>query len=409
MALTASEILDTDSEDELPPGWEERVTIEGKVYYANHELKATQWVHPSSGKKKQVTGELPYGWERKVMDDGNIVYIEYVNLHGLRERQNFTDCMRDSRYLIMSSAQEDVPRNPPFLSINKLKLTWLSWHVGTVCFPGFETARSLALHGATVTLACRDLGSAERCRKRIIAEHQQATVHTLHLDLASLRSVQNFVEEYKKLQWPLHMLILNAAVFGLPHTLTEDDLEMTFQVNHLSHFYLTSLLEDVLLASAPARVVVVSSESHRFTDLSVDNLCETKLSPSAGKHSDLRAYNLSKLCNVLFSNELHTRLGTRGVTANSLHPGNMMSSNISRNWWLYRLLFTLVRPFTKSMQQGAATTVYCATSQQLEGLGGMYFNNCCRCKPSDAAHDSKLATTLWDLSETIIRNRLSRS
>ena len=87
----------------------------------------------------------------------------------------------------------------------------------------------------------------------------------------------------------------------------------------------------------------------RFTDLSVDNISESKLSPSACKYSDLKAYNLSKLCNVLFSNELNNRLGTRGVTSNALHPGNMMSSNLSRNWWIYRLLFMLVRPFTKSM------------------------------------------------------------
>uniref|UniRef100_A0A8C5KI99 WW domain containing oxidoreductase n=1 Tax=Jaculus jaculus TaxID=51337 RepID=A0A8C5KI99_JACJA len=162
------------------------------------------------------------------------------------------------------------------------------------------------------------------------------------------------------------------AVFALPWSLTKDGLETTFQVNHLGHFYLVQLLQDVLCRSAPARIVVVSSESHRFTDINdfsgkLDFSC---LSPSQSDYWAMLAYNRSKLCNVLFSNELHRRLSPRGVTSNAVHPGNMMYSSIHRNWWVYTLLFTLARPFTKSMVSGGLlvpqTRFVCFT----EGAGG---------------------------------------
>lgn len=145
------------------------------------------------------------------------------------------------------------------------------------------------------------------------------------------------------------MLILNAGVFALPHELTSDGLERSFQVNHVGHFYLTKLLQHVLVKSAPSRVVTVSSESHRFSFLTNENISKEYLSPKdARSFTPMIAYNDTKLCNVLFSMELNKRLSKYGVYCNSLHPGNMMSTGISRNWWFYRLMFALVRPFTKS-------------------------------------------------------------
>ncbi|RMC09242.1 hypothetical protein DUI87_14250 [Hirundo rustica rustica] len=179
----------------------------------------------------------------------------------------------------------------------------------------------------------------------------KAKVEAMTLDLASLQSVQHFAEAFKSKNLPLHILICNAAVFGAPWSLTEDGLESTFQVNHLGHFYLVQLLEDVLRQSSPARVVVVSSESHRFTEIkdSSGKLDFSLLSPSKKEYWAMLAYNRSKLCNILFSNELNRRLSPHGVTSNSVHPGNMIYSSIHRNWWVYTLLFTLARPFTKSM------------------------------------------------------------
>ncbi|XP_066183659.1 WW domain-containing oxidoreductase isoform X3 [Sylvia atricapilla] len=273
---------------------------------------------------------------------------------------------------------------------------------------GFETAKSLALHGACVILACRSLARGNDAVQRILGEWHKAKVEAMTLDLASLQSVQHFAEAFKSKNLPLHVLICNAAVFGVPWSLTEDGLESTFQVNHLGHFYLVQLLEDVLRQSSPARVVVVSSESHRFTEIkdSSGKLDFSLLSPSQKEYWAMLAYNRSKLCNILFSNELNRRLSPHGVTSNSVHPGNMIYSSIHRSWWVYTLLFTLARPFTKSMQQGAATTVYCAVAAELEGLGGMYFNNCCRCLPSPQAQSDATATALWELSHRLIQERL---
>ncbi|XP_019391464.1 PREDICTED: WW domain-containing oxidoreductase isoform X2 [Crocodylus porosus] len=216
---------------------------------------------------------------------------------------------------------------------------------------GFETAKSFALHGAYVILACRNMSRASDAVQHILAEWHKAKVEAMTLDLASLHSVQHFAEAFKSKNVPLHILICNAAVFALPWSLTEDDLESTFQVNYLGNFYLVQLLQDVLCRSSPARVVMVSSESHRFTDIkdSSGKLDFSLLSPSKKEYWAMLAYNRSKLCNILFSNELNRRLSPHGVTSNAVHPGTMMYSSLHRNWWVYTLLFTLARPFTKSM------------------------------------------------------------
>ncbi|XP_031420101.2 WW domain-containing oxidoreductase [Clupea harengus] len=179
----------------------------------------------------------------------------------------------------------------------------------------------------------------------------KARVEAMLLDLASLRSVREFAEEFKAKKLPLHILVCNAAVFGQSWRLTEDGLESTFQVCHLGHFYLLQLLQDTLKRSAPARVVVVSSESHRFTELldSSGKLDLGLISPAQKEYWSMLAYNRAKLCNLLFSAELHRRLSPHGVTCNAVHPGNMMYTSIHRGWWLMTLLFTLARPFTKSM------------------------------------------------------------
>ncbi|KAK7115495.1 WW domain-containing oxidoreductase-like [Littorina saxatilis] len=406
MSASMESILDTDSEDEMAPGWEERVTVEGKVYYANHETKVTQWTHPSTGKKKTVKGELPYGWERCFGDDGTVFYVDHIN-----KKTTYTDprlaFAEEVKSSIMDFRQKFDGSSTALQILHGRDMgTKYVLVTGANSGIGLETARSLALHGATVIMACRNLNAARECRAAIVKEMPKAKVEVMHLDLASLRSVREFAETYKNTGWPLHILILNAAVFGVPWQETEDGLELTFQVNHLAHFYLTLLLQPVLVKSAPARVVVVSSESHRFSGLTKETVNLESLSPPASKYSDIRAYNHSKLCNVLFANMLCTKLGTQRVTVLSLHPGNMMSSSLARHWWLYRLLFTLVRPFTKSMQQGAATTVYCAVAKELEGVGGLYFNSCCRCEASPKAHDPDLAETLWQFSVKLLQSKV---
>lgn len=401
----SSQLYDTDSEDELPSGWEERVTTDGKVYYANHESRETQWKHPVTGKKKYVKGELPLGWERKVNEDGTVYFADHEN-----KKTTFTD----PRLAFAEELKES-----PLDFRQKFDGSSTAMHIlqgqvlhgtyalitGANCGIGFETARSLALHGATVIMACRNMESAHVSRAQIIKERQDSQVEILNLDLCSLKSVKHTAETYLQKGWPLHILILNAGVFGKGFSKTEDGIETTWQVNHLAQFYLTKLLTKRLIESAPARVVVVSSESHRFSDLKISNLNLGKLSPTADQFWHMSAYNNSKLCNILFANQLNKQLASNGVTVNSLHPGNMISTSLSRYSWLYRLLFSIVRPFTKSLQQGAATTVYCAVSNDLRNVGGEYFNNCCRCDSSGVSNDTNLAVALWRLSESVLESK----
>lgn len=176
---------------------------------------------------------------------------------------------------------------------------------------GFETARSLALHGCHVYFACRSQANAEEAIERIHNEKPSAgeRCYFVNLDLTSLRSVQQCVRELKTKISHIDMLILNAGVFALPHTLTEDGLETIFQVSHISHFYLTLSLEEYL--DHTSRVVVVSSESHRYSYLPTSHLNEQILSPPAQRFYSMLAYNNAKLCNVLFAKAL-TKVRTLG-------------------------------------------------------------------------------------------------
>ena len=243
------------------------------------------------------------------------------------------------------------------------------------------------------------------CRK-IRRERPKASVECIPLDLSSFDSVKTFVRMFLNRHRRLNYLLLNAGVLGLPFTLTENGYETTFQVNYLAHFYLTRLLETTLRESSPARVTALSAESHRYADIEDAelHLRSDKLSPrTAEDYVNILAYNNSKLCLQLFMYELHKRLKPHGVSANSCHPGNVVTSGLARNWWPYRLVFFLVRPFTKTLSQAAACPIYALTFKSHESLPpGAYFNNCQQCHPAMAALDDRLTTKLWSLSEKMI-------
>ncbi|KAF4518781.1 hypothetical protein B566_EDAN005401 [Ephemera danica] len=360
----AAILPDSDSEDELPPGWEERATTDGNVYYVQY---------------KQVNAE------------GKVFYVDHIN-----HRTTYADPR-----LAFAVEEKDHPGDfrqrfdASSTALQVLHGRDLSGKVAIVtganCGIGFETARTLALHGCSVVLGCRSISTAEEAIGKIKGEEKHTgPLECIQLDLTSLHS--------------LDFLILNAAVFALPFSLTEDDFEMHFQVNHLSHFYLTLMLKPELQATLGSRVVFVSSESHRMSWLTSSSISEERLSPrsAAQFQGSMAAYNDSKLCNVLASMELARRWGQFGIAVNSLHPGNLVSSSLSRNWWFYRLLFAFVRPFTKSLQQAASTSVFVATAPELVGVCGLYFNNCCRCQPSGPANDPELAKELWEISVGMI-------
>lgn len=402
---------ESDSEDELPPGWEERVTVDGSVFYANHLTKNTQWTHPRTGKKKKVSGDLPFGWQRCVdKNTGKVIYVDHEN-----RRTTYTD----PRLAFAVEEKEHVNDYRQRFDASSTALQVLHGRdlngkialiTGANTGIGFETAKSLAKHGSSVVMACRNLAAAEEAINQIREDKPIAGDNciAIHLDLTSLSSVVQFANTIKSKYDKIDMLILNAGVFGLPYSKTLDGFETTFQVNHLSHFYLTILLRPLLVTGS--RVVVLSSESHRFANLTQENMTPLFLSPDcASKYWDMMAYNNSKLCNVLFARQLSKNLQSAGISVFSLHPGNMVSSKLARNWWLYRVLFAIVRPFTKSLQQAAATSVYCATAVELVGVTGVYVNNSYQCQESAAAQDDQLAKLLWDISIEMIQSVLGKN
>uniref|UniRef100_A0A1I8IR54 C-type lectin domain-containing protein n=1 Tax=Macrostomum lignano TaxID=282301 RepID=A0A1I8IR54_9PLAT len=273
---------------------------------------------------------------------------------------------------------------------------------------GFETARAIAMRGAKVILACRcpQLGTA--AANKIRTELPSASVEVWQVELASLRSVLSFCRRYMASGYPLHALILNAGVCGPAHTITEDGIELQFQVNHLSQLYLMRLLLPTLLASAPARVVLVSSESHRSTSITRETFDEAHLNQTNPRlyrgAAGLPQYGDSKLCNVLTARFVDKHFASRGIRAFSVHPGNMVFTGIQRQWWLSRLVFVLARPFTKTVEQGAATSVLAAFDPTIEQYGGGYFNNCTPCETSDLGRDPQLADRLWRISDSLLRH-----
>jgi len=255
---------------------------------------------------------------------------------------------------------------------------------------GLSTAIALARDGGRVHIACRSAAAGEAAVERIKAASGSADVRLLMLDLASLSSVRACAAEFLALDEPLHVLVNNAGVGG-QRGLSADGFELHFAVNHLGHFALTQLLLDRLAASGPgARVVNVSSEAH-YNARGIDfEAVRRRTATFAGAHE----YAVSKLCNVLFTQELARRLDGTVTTSYALHPGVVASD-------IWRRVPRLARPFiTRRMlttEQGAVTSVYCATSPAVAGDSGLFYDKCA-VRPPSAAATPELAELLWKYS-----------
>lgn len=241
------------------------------MFYCSRHDNKTQQTHPRTGKAKRVQGDLPFGWQKENdIVTGQTIYVETTT-----GKRTYIDPR-------LAFAQENLPGNISSVrqrfdasttALQVLHGRDLTGKVAVITGAnagiGFETARSLALHGCTVYFACRSEPNAEEAIAKIRNDKPAAAERCLYvnLDLASLRSVQECARQLKLKLSHIDMLILNAGVFALPHKLTEDGLDTTFQVSHLSHFYLTLLLEDCF--NHTSRVVIVSSESHRWVLVSV--------------------------------------------------------------------------------------------------------------------------------------------
>ncbi len=253
---------------------------------------------------------------------------------------------------------------------------------------GRATATELARMGMRVLMACRSAERGAEAQAAVVAEIPGASTELLIADLSSGEGVRSLATQTLQHTDRLDVLVNNAGVFTRDYLSTDDGLETQFAVNHLAPFLLTHLLRDLLVKSAPARVVTVSSEAHKRGQIRWDDL------QGEQKYSGLRAYSQSKLANLLFNRELARRLGGTGVTANAVHPGVIGT----------RLLFTgfgplkLLRPFLKTPDRGARTSVFLASAPAVERLTGLYFIDLEPARPSPAARDDGAARRLWRIS-----------
>jgi retinol dehydrogenase 12 len=255
---------------------------------------------------------------------------------------------------------------------------------------GLATARGLAARGGRVHIACRSRAKGQAAVAAIAAATGNDQVGFLPLDLADLASVRACAAAFLALGEPLHVLVNNAGVGG-SRGLTADGFELAFGTNHLGHFALTTALLDRLAASAPARVVTVASDSHyQAKGVDFGALCQRTRSLTG-----LPEYAVSKLCNVLFSAELAPRVEGRGITCYALHPGVVGSDIFRRVPQPFRALIKL-RMLTT--EQGAQTSLYCATDPGLAGVTGRFYDRCAERLPSPVA-TAGLGRRLWEQSE----------
>jgi len=257
---------------------------------------------------------------------------------------------------------------------------------------GRITARELALQGAHVFLACR---SKERTLPVLeeIAEKSQgkARAEFLPLDLGDLESVRHCARLFLEKDRPLHLLVCNAGLAG-QKGFTKSGFELAFGTCHVGHFLLTELLLDRIKQSAPARIVVVASQAHRH----IKSIDFDALRKPTRTRTALPEYGVAKLANILFAKELAQRLQGTGVTTYALHPG-VVASDVWRAvpWPLDKL----IKAFMLSPDEGAATSLYCATSDAVAEETGLYYDNSKVVEPSPLAQDSALAQRLWAESE----------
>uniref|UniRef100_A0A3B5MWU2 Dehydrogenase/reductase (SDR family) member 13b.1 n=1 Tax=Xiphophorus couchianus TaxID=32473 RepID=A0A3B5MWU2_9TELE len=251
------------------------------------------------------------------------------------------------------------------------------------------------LHGKTVIVT----GSNTGIGKTMNLESGSSQVVFMQLDLASLKSVRSFAENFLKTEPRLDILINNAGLFNFGRT--EDGFGMTFGVNHLGHFLLTNLLLDRLKECGPSRVVNVSSGAHNWGRVDFDCLNTHKTLRTGTSFVDgQRVYADSKLCNVLFTYELAKRLKGTKVTCYSLHPG-VVRTDIIRNASPTFQLVALngLRFFMKTPLQGSQTTLHCALHEGIEHLSGRHFSNCTARDVLAKAKDPVTAKKLWEISE----------
>jgi NAD(P)-dependent dehydrogenase (short-subunit alcohol dehydrogenase family) len=262
---------------------------------------------------------------------------------------------------------------------------------------GKATAIGLAALGARVAITGRDFPRAEAAAADIRAATRNLDVRAFGADLSSQVEVRRLAAEVLEAYPRLDVLINNVGGFWATRHVTADGLEQTFAVNHLAAYLLTNLLLDRLKSSAPARVVTVASNAQALGKIDFEDL------QGEHRYSGQTAYNQSKLADVMFTYELARRLQGAGVTATVLHPGVVRTGFGSEDpSWMFKVLVPFWRPFMKTPTDGAATSIYLASSPKVEGVTGMYFANSKPQTSNKAAYDETAAARLWQVNAGLV-------
>jgi NAD(P)-dependent dehydrogenase (short-subunit alcohol dehydrogenase family) len=262
---------------------------------------------------------------------------------------------------------------------------------------GKATSLALAKMDATVVMVARSKERGEAAKAEIIKESQNNSVDLLLADLSSLESVQQLATEFRKKYSKLHVLINNAGLFNRKRHVTTDGYENTFATNYLAPFLLTNLQLGLLKASAPSRIINVSSVGHYNGHINFEDLNLEK------EYGGWKAYGQSKLALVLFTHELAKKLRGSGVAVNALHPGTVATNIWTRPFGPAGFITALPKLFMASPEEGAETIVYLASSPDAQSLSGEYLEKLKVKKSSEESYDEEIAQRLWDVSAKLTR------
>jgi NAD(P)-dependent dehydrogenase (short-subunit alcohol dehydrogenase family) len=259
---------------------------------------------------------------------------------------------------------------------------------------GKETARGLAAMGAHTVVVARNADRGQRAVADLKRD-ATATVDLMLGDLGSFASTRDLAKTLIDGFGRIDVLVNNAGLYRARRRETPDGLEETFAVNHLAPFLLTNLLLDTLKASAPARIVTVASEASRGQMLNFDDL------QSERGYKMHQVYGKSKLANIMFTYALARRLTGTGVTINALHPGFVATNLGSGNFLPQKPIMTILRFFVLSPKQGAETPIYLASSPDVEGVSGKYFEKMRERQSTPFSYDEAAQDRLWKVSEQL--------
>lgn len=266
---------------------------------------------------------------------------------------------------------------------------------------GKATAIGLAKMGATIVMVCRNKKKGEKALEDIKKESNNGNVNLFIADLSTQEAIHQLVKDFKERYQYLHVLINNAGVNLSKRVLTEDGIETTFAVNYLAPYLLSNLLLDILQTSSPARIVNVAS-SVIAKSINFENLNGEK------HYRQLNAYGQSKLALILFTYEFARRIEGMGVTINCLHPG-YVKTNMIRNFRKFvKYFFPFIGLFMKSPKKGAKTSIYLASSPEIQGVSGKYFKKRKEVELAEVSYDQEIVKRLWNVSVDLTNHDIER-